>query len=158
VPIVINNVLGQIRSIAASGDDRAAKAKRLAERIQILGSYRWVGVYDVGPEQVSIIAWSGPSAPEYPTFPVDKGLTGAAIQQKKAVVVGDVRNDPRYLTAFGSTLSEIIVPVLSPDGRVIGTVDVESERLNAFSASDQQMIEQCAEAALAAGVRLARRR
>jgi GAF domain-containing protein len=148
VPIVINNVLGQIRSIAASGDDRKEKAKRLAERIQKLGSYRWVGIYDVGPEQVSIIGWAGPSAPEYPTFPVDKGLTGAAIQQKKAVVVGDVRNDPRYLTAFGSTLSEIIVPVLSPDGRVIGTVDVESERPNAFSASDQQMIEQCAEAAM----------
>ena len=150
MPIVINNVLGQIRSIAASGDDRAAKAKRLAERIQTLGSYRWVGVYDVGPEQVSIIAWSGPSAPEYPKFPVDKGLTGAAIQQKKTVIVGDVRSDPRYLTAFGSTLSEIIVPVFTPGGdRVIGTVDVESERANAFSASDQQMIEQCAEAALA---------
>ena len=150
MPIVINNVLGQIRSIAASGDDRAAKAKRLAERIQTLGSYRWVGVYDVGPEQVSIIAWSGPSAPEYPTFPVDKGLNGAAIAQKKTVIAGDVRNDPRYLTAFGSTLSEIIVPVFAPGGdRVIGTVDVESERATAFSASDQQMIEQCAEAALA---------
>ena len=56
---------------------------------------------------------------------------------------------PRYLTAFGSTLSEIIVPVVGPvGGRVIGTVDVESERANAFSASDQQMIEQCAQAAL----------
>ena len=43
-----------------------------------------------------------------------------AIQEKKAVIVGDVRTNPRYLTAFGSTLSEIIVPVLSPDGRVIG--------------------------------------
>ena len=98
---------------------------------------------------MSIIAWSGPSAPEHPTFPVGKGLTGAAIQQKRAVVVGDVRNDPRYLTAFGSTVSEIIVPVLSPgDGLVIGTVDVESEHTNAFSARDQQMIEQCAQAAL----------
>jgi putative methionine-R-sulfoxide reductase with GAF domain len=43
----------------------------------------------------------------------------------------------------------MIVPVFSPaDGRVIGTVDVESERENAFSARDQQMIEQCAQAAL----------
>ena len=96
------------------------------------------------------VAWSGPGAPEHPTFPVSQGLTGAAIREKKAVIVGDVRNDPRYLTAFGSTLSEIIVPVLGPvGGRVIGTVDVESERPNAFSASDQQMIEQCAQAALA---------
>ena len=64
------------------------------------------------------------------------------------MVCGDVRSDPRYLAAFGSTLSEIIVPVLAPGGRVIGTVDVESDKLNAFSARDQQMIEQCAQAAL----------
>jgi putative methionine-R-sulfoxide reductase with GAF domain len=80
---------------------------------------------------------------------VSKGLTGAAIAQKKTVISGDVRNDPRYLIAFGSTLSEIIVPVLSPaDGSVIGTVDVENEHANAFSARDQQMIEQCAQASL----------
>jgi L-methionine (R)-S-oxide reductase len=149
MPIVVNNVLGQIRSVAAGSDDRAARAKRLAELIRTLGEYRWVGVYDVTAEQVSIIAWSGPGAPEYPTFPVSKGLTGAAIQQKRAVIVGDVRNDPRHLRAFGTTLSEIIVPVLAPgEERVIGTVDVESEHANAFAARDQQMIEQCAQAAL----------
>jgi GAF domain-containing protein len=149
VPIVVDNTLNQIRSTAASGGDRAERAKRLAELIRKLGDYRWVGIYDVGAESVSIIAWSGPGAPEYPTFPVSKGLTGAAIQQKKAVVVGDVRSDPRYLTAFGSTLSEIIVPVFAPgEDRVIGTVDVESEKANAFSARDQQLIEQCAQAAL----------
>ncbi|MGA2511952.1 MAG: GAF domain-containing protein [Candidatus Acidiferrales bacterium] len=149
MPIVVDNTLNQIRSTAASGGDRAERAKRLAELIGKLGDYRWVGIYDVGAESVSIIAWSGPGAPEYPTFPVSKGLTGAAIQQKKAVVVGDVRSDPRYLTAFGSTLSEIIVPVFAPgEDRVIGTVDVESEKTNAFSARDQQLIEQCAQAAL----------
>lgn len=149
MPIVMDNTLNQIRSTAASGGDRVGRAKRLAELIRKLGEYRWVGIYDVGMESVSIIAWSGPSALEHPTFPVTKGLTGAAIEQKKPVVVGDVRNDPRYLTAFGSTLSEIIVPVLSPaDGSVIGTVDVESEHANAFSARDQQLIEQCAQASL----------
>jgi len=149
MPIVMNNTLNQILMTAAGSDDRAVKAKRLAELIQKLGEYRWVGIYDVGPETVSIVGWSGPSAPEYPSFPVTKGLTGSAIESKKTVIVGDVRNDPRYLTAFGSTLSEIIVPVLHPDGgRVVGTVDVESERANAFSARDREMIEQCAQAAL----------
>ena len=149
MPIVVKNTLNQIRMIAAGADDRTMKAKRLAEMIQKLGEYRWVGVYDVGSELVSIIAWSGPSAPEHPSFPVTKGLTGAAIEQKKTLIVGDVRSDPRYLTAFGNTRSEIIVPVLDPSGeRVIGTVDVESEKANAFSPSDQQMIEQCGQAAL----------
>jgi putative methionine-R-sulfoxide reductase with GAF domain len=149
MPIVMNNTLNQILMLAAGSDDRAVKAKRLAELVQKLGEYCWVGIYDVGPETVSIIGWSGPSAPEHPSFPVTKGLTGSAIESKKAVVVGDVRNDPRYLTAFGSTLSEMIVPVLHPgDGRVVGTVDVESDRANAFSPRDREMIEQCAQAAL----------
>jgi len=149
MPIVVDNTLNQIRSTAASGGDRAERAKRLAELIRKLGDYRWVGVYDVGTENVSIIAWSGPSAPEHPTFPVSKGLTGAAISEKRTVIVGDVRNDPRYLTAFGTTLSEIIVPVFAPgEQRVIGTIDVESERGDAFSSRDQQLIEQCAQAAL----------
>jgi putative methionine-R-sulfoxide reductase with GAF domain len=123
MPIVMNNVLGQIRMTAAGSDDRAVRAKRLAEMIRKLGEYRWVGVYDVDDENVSIIGWSGPGA--------------------------DVRSDPRYLATLGDTLSEIIVPVLDPSGeRVIGTVDVESERANTFAASDQRMIEQCAQAAL----------
>ena len=149
MPIVMNNTLNQILMTAAGSDDRAVKAKRLAELVQKLGEYRWVGIYDVGPETVSIVGWSGPSAPANPSFPATKGLTSSAIESKKAVVVGDVRNDPRYLTAFDSTLSEMIVPVLHPgDGRVVGTVDVESDRANAFSARDREMIEQCAQAAL----------
>jgi GAF domain-containing protein len=149
MPIVMDNTLNQIRSTAASGGDRAGRAKRLAELIRKLGEYRWVGIYDVGAVNVSIIAWSGPSAPEHPKFPVSKGLTGAAIEQKKTVSAGDVRTYPRYLTAFGSTVSEIIVPILSPaDGSVMGTVDVESDHANAFSSRDQQVIEQCAQASL----------
>jgi L-methionine (R)-S-oxide reductase len=148
MPIVMNNTLNQIRTTSMGGGSRAEKAKHLAEGIRTLSNYRWVGVYDVGAEEVSILAWSGPGAPEFPKFPVTKGLTGAAIAEKKTVIVGDVRSDARYLTAFGNTLSEIIVPVLAPNGAVIGTVDVESESANAFSDHDRDTIEQCIAAAL----------
>lgn len=141
--------LERIRAIVSRGGDRTARARELADVVRSLGNYRWTGVYDVGRDTVSILAYSGPGAPAHPTFPITKGLTGSAIRQKAAIVVGDVKTDPRYLTAFGSTLSEIIVPILDPkQGAVIGTLDVESERANAFSARDQQMLEECAEAAL----------
>jgi GAF domain-containing protein len=117
--------------------------------IRKLGEYRWVGIYDVGPEFISIVGWSGLGAPEYPISPTNEGLSGAAIQSRKTVIVGNVRMDSRYLTTFPSTVSEIIVPVMSPgDGKVIGTVSVESNLVDAFSPNDQKMIEQCAEAAL----------
>lgn len=151
--------LKRIRAIAAQNGDRAERARQLAEAVRGTGNYRWTGVYDVGSELVSIIAYSslahgtgtssGPGAPAYPTFPVTQGLTGSAIRERKTVVVGDVRTDRRYLTAFGNTLSEIIVPIAHPQsGIVIGTIDVESEHANAFSPRDQEFLEACARAAL----------
>jgi putative methionine-R-sulfoxide reductase with GAF domain len=141
--------LKRIRSIVTGRGDRIERARQLAKAVRSLGNYRWTGVYDVGEETVTIIAYSGPGAPTYPAFPVTQGLTGAAIREKATIVVGDVRTDPRYLTAFGSTLSEIIVPILDPQsGAVIGTIDVESEHANAFSADDQKLLEECARAAL----------
>lgn len=137
-----------IAAVLCSSIDRREKARKIADFIRDLRGYRWVGVYDVGPDLVSIIAYSGPAAPAYPQFPTTQGLTGAAIREKKTIVVGDVRNDPRYLTAFGSTRSEIIIPVLDEKtGAVVGTIDVESEQANAFSEEDQRTLEDCATSA-----------
>ena len=148
--MAMEETLNRIRSAGSNAGPRAERAQQISDAIRALGPYRWVGVCDVSAELVSIIAWSGPSAPAYPTFPATKGLTSSAIREKSPVVVGDVRGDPRYLTAFGSTLSEIIIPILDPrNSRVIGTIDVESERANAFSATDQETLERCAKAALA---------
>jgi GAF domain-containing protein len=138
-----------IERIVAAETPRALKAKAFAEVIRSLRDFRWVGIYDVGPESVSVIAWTGPEGPAYPAFPISSGLTSAAIREKKTIVVGDVRNDSRYLTALGNTVSEMIVPVLDSAGRkVVGTIDVESEFANAFSAEQAAEIEGFARLAL----------
>src|SRR5262249_25282735 len=142
-----SQVLQQIQSILDSSEDRVAKARRLAEVIRLAGDYRWVGLYDVDDREIAIIAWSGPGAPAYPRFPVTKGLSGHAVSSRSAVISNDVANDPRYLTAFGSTQSEMIVPVINPKtGTVVGTLDVESERKEAFEDKDRMAIEGCARA------------
>ena len=134
-----------VERIVAAETARAVRAKALAEVIRSLRAYRWVGIYDVGPESVSVIACTGPECPAYPVFPISGGLTAVAIREKKTIVVGDVRNDPRYLTALGNTLSEMIVPVLDSAGqKVVGTIDVESEHLNAFDSAAQALLEECA--------------
>src|SRR5690348_8938888 len=78
----IAKILDDIRSAASSSEDRTVRARRLAGLIKQLGEYRWVGIYDVGPEFVRILGWSGSGAPAYPSFSVAQGLTGAAIQKK----------------------------------------------------------------------------
>jgi GAF domain-containing protein len=104
-----------------------------------------VGLCDVGADEISALAWSGLEAPAHPRFPRSQGLCGAAIAAGKTVVVDDVTADPRYLTTFGSTKSEIVVPV-TIEGAVVGLIDVESDRSAAFSAADRALLERCAAA------------
>ena len=141
-----DEIVTDLHNLVSTARDRVAALQGIAELLRSTGSYRWVGLYDVDGAggTVTNIVWSGPGAPEYPTFPVTKGLTGAAISSRKTVNAGDVRTDPRYLTAFGTTRSEIIVPAFDWAGEsVVGTIDVESEKPNAFSEDVQALLEAC---------------
>jgi RimJ/RimL family protein N-acetyltransferase/putative methionine-R-sulfoxide reductase with GAF domain len=126
--------------------DRVACARRIAEAIRSDGAYRWVGLYDVdhGRGEVRNLAWAGPGAPAYPTFSIGQGLTSTAIADRATVNVGDVTTRTDYLTALSSTRSEIIIPIVTDGGEVVGTLDIESERANAFPAGVQQRLEQVA--------------
>jgi L-methionine (R)-S-oxide reductase len=140
-------VVSGIHDLLAGGQGRAERAVRIAELIRQAGGYGWVGLYDVTEHDVIAIGWSGPGAPAHPRFPVTQGLSGAAVATGRAVVVNDVTADPRYLTAFASTLSEAIVPVVDPGtGTVVGTLDVESAERDAFSDADREALEGCAAA------------
>ena len=142
------NLLKELKRIASGREPRRAALEKVAALIQESGNHRWVGLYDVVHTAglVSNIVWSGPGAPEFPTFPITKGLTGSAISSGKTVNVGHVASDPRYLTAFGTTKSEIIVPIFdSTRENVVGTIDVESEQPNAFDPQTQGLLEECAE-------------
>jgi L-methionine (R)-S-oxide reductase len=140
-------VLRGIEDVLRTGKGRTEKAVQIAELVRQAGGYRWVGLYEVREREIAAVGWSGPGAPAHPRFPVTQGLSGAAVAAGRAVVVNDVTADPRYLTAFASTLSEAIVPVLDPGtGAVAGTLDVESAERDAFTDADGQALEQVAAA------------
>jgi L-methionine (R)-S-oxide reductase len=132
-----------VRAAAKSQLPRGERAQRIADLIRTVTGRRWVGVYEVTATEVVNLAWSGPAPPTHPRFPVERGLTGAAIGARETVVSNDVARDPRYLTALASTGSELIVPVIVGD-RVVGTLDVEDERTDAFGDDDRRLFEHIA--------------
>jgi putative methionine-R-sulfoxide reductase with GAF domain len=143
-----DKLLESLSALISAGGERVAKLQRAADAIRASGGYRWVGLYDVDRAAglVRNIVYSGPGAPDYPMFTIGKGLTGSAISTGKPINVGDVTADPRYLTAFGSTRSELIVPVLAANGEdVVGTIDVESEARDAFTLDLESLLQTCAE-------------
>jgi peroxiredoxin/putative methionine-R-sulfoxide reductase with GAF domain len=135
----------QISEIVAGEEPREAKASAIAEAIRVARDYRWVGMYDVGADEVEIVSCSGGDLPAHPSFGVGQGLTGEAIAQARPVLA-DVTTSTAYLPTFGDTKSELIVPILAR-GAVRGTIDVESSEADAFSEADIAFLEGCASAA-----------
>lgn len=78
-----------------------------------------------------------------------EGITGWVAQTGKPARVGDVRNDARYILARDKVLSELAVP-FEIDGQGRGVLNVDSDRLNAFDESDEQLLKDLA--ALASNV------
>jgi L-methionine (R)-S-oxide reductase len=141
-----DQLLSHLENIVAGTRDRQASLQEVAALLRSSNNYRWVGLYDVDHAAglVRNVSWSGSGAPEHPTFPLTQGLTSAAVAQRQVVNVGEVSADPRYLTAFGTTRSEMIVPVFDQGGeRVLGTIDVESEEPNAFTKDIETLLETC---------------
>jgi sigma-B regulation protein RsbU (phosphoserine phosphatase) len=68
-----------------------------------------------------------------------RGLVGHAIKTGDAVIVPDVREDKRYVSAREQTLSELVVPLFS--GRdILGAFNLEADRADAFSPSDLEIV------------------
>jgi L-methionine (R)-S-oxide reductase len=102
--------------------------------------YSWVGVYLVEGDDLVLGPWKGPQATEHVRIPVGQGICGAAAATGQTEVVDDVNADERYLACFPSTRSEIVVPI-AYEGRVVGEIDIDSDRPAAFGQDDRAFLE-----------------
>src|SRR6266436_4639632 len=136
--------LQEIGAFVLAGGCAPKRMREVAEMIRVSRKYRWVGIYKVTRKEFVVLAGTGDEPPAYARFPITQGLCGAALESGKPIVVGDVRKDPRYLPAFHSTRSEIIVPMINENKRVVGMLDAESDKVNAFGTEDRQFLERAA--------------
>ncbi len=136
--------LQEIGAFVLAGGCSKKRIKEVAEMIREAGDYRWVALYKIVKKDFVIIAHTGDEPAAYPQFPTSQGLCGAALESKKTVMVGDVHKDNRFLPAFHNTNSEIIVPLVNEDKEIVGMLDTDSDKLNAFSKDDKQFLERAA--------------
>ena len=140
----ITKKLQELGAFVLAGARGPQQLCAVAEMIRAACDYRWVGIYKIKRGEFTIVAKTGKCPPAYPRFPITQGLAGAALESKKSIMVADVHKDPRYLPTFGSTQSEIVVPVITESEKVVGLIDVESEKLDAFTEADRDFLEHAA--------------
>ena len=72
-------------------------------------------------------------------IPLGKGITGAAVELRLPVRVLDTGADPRYIANHPNIRSELAVPLMVQD-RVVGVLDVESEKISYFTEDHQRTL------------------
>lgn len=136
-------LLTRIREAIDRLPDRDA---RLRSVVRILSEgmrkYTWTGIYLLDGQMLVLHNQIGLPTP-HEKIPLDQGICGLAVRERKTVVVPDVGKDPRYLACSPMTRSEIVVPIFR--GSVVaGEIDVDSDQPDAFDDEDRRLLEEAA--------------
>jgi GAF domain-containing protein len=95
----------------------------------------WTGFYRaVAPGLLKIGPYQGGHG--CLVIPFDRGVCGAAARSGQVQVVPDVDAFPGHIACAASTRSEIVLPVFSGAGRLLGVFDIDSDTPAAFDGTD----------------------
>ena len=102
----------------------------------------WTGFYVVDPEKRDELV-VGPYQGTLGCLriPFGKGVCGAAAARLETQLVPDVHKFPGHIACDSRSNSEIVVPVLHPDGSLAAVLDVDSTEFDAFDEVDREGLE-----------------
>jgi sigma-B regulation protein RsbU (phosphoserine phosphatase) len=72
-----------------------------------------------------------------------QGVVGTAVEEGRPILVNDIRLEPRYQGPLRNMLSQLAVP-MRRKGKVIGALNLLSERTGAFTSQDEALLRQFA--------------
>ena len=118
----------------------AIMATVACELHQAFAYYHWTGFYRVMNDELLLV---GPYQGSHGclSIPFSRGVCGAAARSKTTQLVDDVNAIQDHIACSSTTQSEIVVPVCTPEDRLIAVLDVDSDDLAAFDQVDQQNLE-----------------
>src|SRR5260221_3388862 len=125
--------------------DREELLRRIAERVKKIVNYLvfTVMLWNESTQMLeSVFAQRYESSlPSRFHMPLHQGITGAAAAERRTIRVVDVRLDPRYISTNEEVevRSELVVPLLLRD-RLVGVLDLESTKPQAFSAEHERLL------------------
>ena len=138
-------ILTELAREVSSVLDLDALLEKIPNLISRLTSFTVFSVYllDEQREELSIAYAVG-----YPeeivkhfTLKVGQGTVGTAVAEQRPILLDDVDSDPRYLAVVPGARSQLAVP-LRNKGKVIGALNLLSDRLGAFTERDEWILRQ----------------
>jgi diguanylate cyclase (GGDEF)-like protein len=137
------SVIYEIGTMISSMLDKNRLLENVVSLIREKLHYLKVAIFEVEPITGSLFV-GGQSGYEHELEQVHftvggNSVVGWVAERGDPLIVPDVRKEPLYVAGDERVLSEIAVPI-KREGRTIGVLSVEDDKLNAFDQSDAQLL------------------
>jgi L-methionine (R)-S-oxide reductase len=134
-------VRAHIDALLEGEDDWVAAMATVASELHNAFDYfHWTGFYRAVTQDLLIV---GPYQGGHGCLriPFSNGVCGAAARTRETQLVPDVNAFPGHIACSSTTRSEIVVPIVAGDGRVLAVLDVDSDLPAAFDETDRSYLE-----------------
>lgn len=139
---IYHSLLPQIKALVEGEPDVVANLANVCAALRETFGYFWVGFYLVKGDELVLGPFQGPIA--CTRIQRGKGVCGTAWERAQSIVVEDVDAFPGHIACSSLSRSEIVIPLVK-EGRVLGVLDVDSDKLCDFDAVDEAALnELCA--------------
>ena len=132
-------LIPQIDALIGNEKDLIANLANTAAALHQAFGFFWVGFYLVKEGELVLAPFQGPIA--CTRIKCGRGVCGTAWESAQTILVPDVEKFPGHIACNSASKSEIVIPLTS-DNKVIGVLDVDSDRLNDFDEIDKAYLEQ----------------
>ena len=128
----------QIEALLKGETDLVANLANIAAALKEAFGFFWVGFYLVRDDVYVLGPFQGPVA--CTRIPLGKGVSGAACESGKPLIVPNVDEFPGHIACSGHSRSEIVVPMFR-NGELFAALDVDSDKLDDFDEVDARWLE-----------------
>ena len=135
-------LLQQVECLVENETNKVGVLANVSAAIHEAMGFFWTGFYLVNDNELILGPFQGSVACYH--IPYNKGVCGTAWAEARTQVVPDVDQFPGHIACSSASRSEIVVPLMR-EGNVIGVLDIDSERLSTFDATDQKWLERVAD-------------
>lgn len=137
-------LIPQLNALLEGELDVAASLGNVAAALKMnYHEFNWVGFYflsAIAGEDAELILGPFQGKPACTRIKVGKGVCGTSVDRRQTLIVPDVRKFPGHIYCDPDSQSEIVVPLVQ-GRKVLGVLDIDSDRPGAFDEVDQRFLE-----------------
>lgn len=136
-------LIPQLEALTAGESDLTANLANIAAALKQTLDFFWVGFYlvkeNAGKQELVLGPFQGPIA--CTRIGLGKGVCGASWKEARVIIVPDVDAFPGHIACSSASKSEIVLPAFKKN-EVALVLDVDSDKLNDFDATDEKYLSQ----------------